>query len=149
MLNLLNCNELIGFVFQFHHLIPELSALENVLLPQLILSGSDNPGRAKELLSFLGLSERIHHFPSQLSGGERSRVSIARALINRPKIILADEPSGNLDHVNAKKLIKLFKSINDEFDQSIIIATHDPNVASIGKRKLLLDNKVLSSVDSV
>ena len=92
---------------------------------------------------------RIHHFPSQLSGGERSRVSIARALINRPKIILADEPSGNLDHVNAKKLIKLFKSINDEFDQSIIIATHDPNVASIGKRKLLLDNKVLSSVDSV
>ena len=142
-------NELIGFVFQFHHLIPELSALENVLLPQLILSGSDNPSRAKELLSFLGLSKRMHHFPSQLSGGERSRVSIARALINRPKIILADEPSGNLDHVNAKKLIKLFKSINDEFDQSIIIATHDPDVASIGRRKLLLDNKVLSSVDSI
>ncbi len=142
-------NEFIGFVFQFHHLIPELSALENVLLPQLIYSGNDNSERAKELLSFLGLSERMYHFPSQLSGGERSRVSIARALINRPKIILADEPSGNLDHVNAKKLVELFKSINKEFSQSIIITTHDSNVASIGDRKLLLDNGILASVDNV
>ena len=139
----------IGFVFQYHHLIPELSALENVVLPQLIFSGDDNPKKAKEIIDFLGLSERMSHFPSQLSGGEMSRISVARALINSPKIVLADEPSGNLDHSNASKLIELFKSVNNEFDQSIIIATHDPSVASIGKRKFVLDNGLLSLVDSV
>ena len=139
----------IGFVFQYHHLIPELSALENVVLPQLIFSGDDNPKKAKEIIDFLGLSERMSHFPSQLSGGEMSRISVARALINSPKIVLADEPSGNLDHSNASNLIELFKSVSNEFDQSIIIATHDPSVASIGKRKFVLDNGLLSLVDSV
>ena len=136
-------NELIGFVFQFHHLIPELSALENVLLPQLILSGSDNPGRAKELLSFLGLSERIHHFPSQLSGGERSRVSIARALINRPKIILADEPSGNLDSSSAESLHKLFFELRDSFNQTFVIVTHNQELANMADRKLTMRDGII------
>ncbi len=137
-------NEYLGFVFQFHHLIPEFNALENVLIPQQIYENKINDSYAKELLEFMGLTKRINHYPSELSGGERSRVAIARALINKPAIIIADEPSGNLDMENADKLIQLFTKINKEFDQSIIIATHDKNVASIGSKSFILNKGSLS-----
>jgi len=142
-------NQYLGFVFQFHHLIPEFNSLENVLLPQQIYKNDLNNSYAKELLQFMGLSNRMNHYPSELSGGERSRVAVARALINKPAIVLADEPSGNLDIENAKKLIKLFEKINKEFDQSIIIATHDKEIASIGNKNYFLDKGSLSISDTV
>ena len=142
-------NEYLGFVFQFHHLIPEFNSLENVLLPQQIYSNDLNDSYAKELLQFMGLSNRINHYPSELSGGERSRVAVARALVNKPALVLADEPSGNLDTDNAKKLIKLFEKINKEFEQSIVIATHDEKIASIGNKKFFLDKGSLSITDTV
>ena len=142
-------NQYLGFVFQFHHLIPEFNSLENVLLPQQIYKNDLNNSYAKELLQFMGLSNRINHYPSELSGGERSRVAVARALINKPAIVLADEPSGNLDIENAKKLIKLFEKINNEFDQSIVIATHDKEIASIGNKNFFLDKGSLSISDTV
>ena len=142
-------NEYLGFVFQFHHLIPEFNALENVLIPQQIYEDKINDSYAKELLEFMGLTKRINHYPSELSGGERSRVAIARALVNKPAIIIADEPSGNLDMENANKLIQLFIKINKEFDQSIIIATHDKNVASIGSKSFILNKGSLSESDII
>tara|TARA_B000000475_G_scaffold272188_1_gene272408 strand:- start:5234 stop:5908 length:675 start_codon:yes stop_codon:yes gene_type:complete len=142
-------NEYLGFVFQFHHLIPEFNALENVLIPQQIYENKINDSYAKELLEFMGLTKRINHYPSELSGGERSRVAIARALVNKPAIIIADEPSGNLDMENADKLIQLFIKINKEFDQSIIIATHDRNVASIGSKSFILKKGSLSETDII
>ena len=142
-------NEYLGFVFQFHHLIPEFNALENVLIPQQIYENKINDSYAKELLEFMGLTKRINHYPSELSGGERSRVAIARALVNKPAIIIADEPSGNLDMENADKLIQLFIKINKEFDQSIIIATHDRNVASIGNKSFILNKGSLSETDII
>ena len=142
-------NEYLGFVFQFHHLIPEFNALENVLIPQQIYEDKINDSYAKELLEFMGLTKRINHYPSELSGGERSRVAIARALVNKPAIIIADEPSGNLDMENADKLIQLFIKINKEFDQSIIIATHDRNVASIGSKSFILKKGSLSETDII
>ena len=142
-------NEYLGFVFQFHHLIPEFNALENVLIPQQIYEDKINDSYAKELLEFMGLTKRINHYPSELSGGERSRVAIARALVNKPAIIIADEPSGNLDMENADKLIQLFIKINKEFDQSIIIATHDKNVASIGSKSFILNKGSLSESDII
>ena len=142
-------NQYLGFVFQFHHLIPEFNSLENVLLPQQIYKNDLNNSYAKELLQFMGLSNRMNHYPSELSGGERSRVAVARALVNKPAIVLADEPSGNLDIGNAKQLIKLFEKINKEFDQSIVIATHDKEIASIGNKKFFLDKGSLSITDTV
>ena len=142
-------NEYLGFVFQFHHLIPEFNALENVLIPQQIYEDKINDSYAKELLEFMGLTKRINHYPSELSGGERSRVAIARALVNKPAIIIADEPSGNLDMENADKLIQLFIKINKELDQSIIIATHDKNVASIGSKSFILNKGSLSETDII
>ena len=142
-------NEYLGFVFQFHHLIPEFNSIENVLLPQQIYKNDLNDSYAKELLHFMGLSNRMNYYPSELSGGERSRVAVARALINKPAIVLADEPSGNLDIENAKKLIKLFEKINKEFDQSIVIATHDKEIASIGNKNYFLDKGSLSISDTV
>ena len=142
-------NEFLGFVFQFHHLIPELNVIENVLVPLQIYQNEVNDFYAKELLEFMGIISRIKHYPSELSGGERSRVAIARALVNKPALILADEPSGNLDIENAEKLIQLFKKINDELDQSIVIATHDKNVASIGDKNLMLNKGLLSSSDII
>ena len=142
-------NQYLGFVFQFHHLIPEFNSLENVLLPQQIYKNDLNNSYAKELLQFMGLSNRMNHYPSELSGGERSRVAIARALVNKPAIVLADEPSGNLDIGNAKQLIKLFEKINKEFDQSIVIATHDKEIASIGNKNYFLDKGSLSISDTV
>ena len=142
-------NQYLGFVFQFHHLIPEFNALENVLIPQQIYKNELNDSYAKELLQFMGLSKRMNHYPSELSGGERSRVAVARALVNKPSIVLADEPSGNLDVDNAKKLIKLFDKINKEFEQSIVIATHDKKVASIGSKNYILNKGVLSTSDII
>jgi len=142
-------NQYLGFVFQFHHLIPEFNSLENVLLPQQIYKNDLNNSYAKELLQFMGLSNRMNHYPSELSGGERSRVAVARALVNKPAIVLADEPSGNLDIGNAKQLIKLFEKINKEFDQSIVIATHDEKIASIGKKNYFLNKGSLSISDTV
>ncbi len=132
-------NGYIGFVFQFHHLLPEFNALENILIPSLIAGGDAvGTGRAMELLDYVGLTERSDHFPSELSGGERLRVAVLRALINRPKIILADEPTGNLDAGNASKLINLFRHINRDFEQSLVITTHNPEVARIGDRRFEL-----------
>ncbi len=142
-------NKYLGFVFQFHHLIPEFNSLENVLIPQQIYKNDLNDLYAKELLQFMGLSDRMKHYPSELSGGERSRVAVARALVNKPAIVIADEPSGNLDIDNAKILIKLFKKINREFEQSIIIATHDDKIASIGNKNYFLNKGSLSVTDTV
>ncbi len=133
-------NNYIGFVFQFHHLLPEFTALENILIP-LMISGIAKPDRSRalELLDYVGLTERMDHYPAELSGGERSRIAVLRALINQPKIIFADEPTGNLDENNASKLIELLKKINTDFEHSIILTTHNPVVAQIGNVNLTLE----------
>jgi lipoprotein-releasing system ATP-binding protein len=129
-------NNNIGFVFQFHQLLPEFTALENVCIPAYIAgkSKSEAEKRATELLGFLSLSERLEHKPSELSGGEQQRVAVARALINNPSVILADEPSGNLDTENKNELHKLFFKLRDTFGQTIIIVTHDRQLASMSDR---------------
>ena len=142
-------NNQLGFVFQFHHLLPEFTAIENVLIPNQINGETGNLDKGKELLAYMGLEKRFDHFPSQLSGGERLRVAVVRALMNDPKIIMADEPTGNLDKSNSDKLIKLFKRINNDFKQAIIITTHNPDVASIGNKKYNLDKSLLSLIDRV
>tara|TARA_B100001173_G_scaffold153_1_gene157 strand:- start:258 stop:932 length:675 start_codon:yes stop_codon:yes gene_type:complete len=142
-------NKQLGFVFQFHHLLPEFTAIENVLIPNQIKGETGNLDKGKELLAYMGLEKRFDHFPSQLSGGERLRVAVVRALMNDPKIIMADEPTGNLDKSNSDKLIKLFKRINNDFKQAIIITTHNPDVASIGNKKYNLDKSLLSLIDKV
>jgi lipoprotein-releasing system ATP-binding protein len=129
-------NEHIGFVFQFHHLLPEFTALENVCIPAFIKgkSRTETEKRAMELLDLLGVAERAEHKPSQLSGGEQQRVSVARALINNPSLILADEPSGNLDSENAAALHKLFFYLRDTMNQTFIIVTHTEDLANISDR---------------
>ena len=123
-------NEKIGFVFQFHHLLSEFTALENVLMPAWIGNfNSEKKDEAIDLFAELNLSSKMDYYPNQLSGGERSRVALLRGIINKPKILLADEPTGNLDEKNASVLIELLKKINTKFNQSIIITTHNPNVA--------------------
>ncbi|MFV0378248.1 MAG: ABC transporter ATP-binding protein [Mangrovibacterium sp.] len=124
-------NQQIGFVFQFHYLLPEFNALENVCIPAFIAKKSkrEAEGRAKELLQFLGLGQRLTHKPSELSGGERQRVAVARALINNPAVIMADEPSGNLDSKNRDDLHDLFFKLRDDFNQTLVIVTHDENFA--------------------
>ncbi len=125
-------NRNIGFVFQFHQLLPEFTTLENVAIPALIGGDkkSDAYNRARHLLDHLGLSSRLEHKPAQLSGGERQRVAVARALINNPKVILADEPSGSLDTQNKQELHKLFFDLRDEFKQTFVIVTHDESLAA-------------------
>ena len=125
-------NRQIGFVFQFHYLLPEFSALENVCIPAFIAKTSKKEAeqKAREYLDFLGLSNRLNHKPSELSGGERQRVAVARALINNPSIILADEPSGNLDTKNRQDLHELFFTLRDKFKQTLVIVTHDESFAS-------------------
>jgi lipoprotein-releasing system ATP-binding protein len=133
-------NKNIGFVFQFHHLLPEFTALENVCIPAYIahLSKKEAEQKAKDLLAFLGLQDRLTHKPSQLSGGEQQRVAVARALINNPDVILADEPSGNLDSENAKELHKLFFDLREKFNQTFIIVTHNEEFAAMSDRKLVM-----------
>lgn len=138
-------NKNIGFVFQFHHLLPEFTALENVALPSLIAGESKKVAmqKAKELLQFLKLEDRLQHKPSELSGGEQQRVAVARALINNPQLILADEPSGNLDSENAKKLHQLFFDLRDSFKQTFIIVTHNEELAELSDRKIVLKDGVV------
>ena len=138
-------NKNIGFVFQFHHLLPEFTALENVCIPGYL---SNTPKkeveeRAAELLEMLGLKDRINHKPSELSGGEQQRVSVARALINNPSVILADEPSGNLDSQNAKELHNLFFSLRDKFNQTFVIVTHNDILSNMSDRKLVMKDGVI------
>lgn len=141
-------NEHVGFVFQFHNLLPEFTALENVTLPALIKGQSRQNAEksARELLDFLKLSDRVDHKPSQLSGGEQQRVAVARALVNRPSVILADEPSGNLDSVHARELHDLFFSLRDEYDQTFVIVTHNQELAEMADRKITMkDGKKIIS----
>jgi len=142
-------NEHIGFIFQFHQLLPEFTALENVCIPAYIKKTpkAEAEKRAKELLEFLGLSHRIHHKPSELSGGEQQRVAVARSLINNPSIIFADEPSGNLDSESADNLHKLFFELRDKFGQTFIIVTHNLELADLADRKLtMVDGRITDSV---
>ena len=137
-------NQQLGFVFQSHQLLPEFSAIENICIPAMI--GKTPLHKAKkyamELLDFLGLSQRADHNPAMLSGGEQQRVAVARALINKPKLLLADEPSGNLDSKTADQLHKLFLSLRDNFDQTIVLVTHNKDLAALGDRSLqLVDGK--------
>jgi lipoprotein-releasing system ATP-binding protein len=133
-------NQHIGFVFQFHHLLPEFTAIENVCIPAFIkkVPRHDAEKKASELLDFLGLGNRLEHKPGELSGGEQQRVAVARALINNPDIILADEPSGNLDSQNRKELHELFFSLRERYKQTIVIVTHDKDLASMSDRTLTM-----------
>ncbi|MEP1488584.1 MAG: ABC transporter ATP-binding protein [Algibacter sp.] len=133
-------NEHIGFIFQFHQLLPEFTAIENVCLPAFIKGTKKSAAekRAKELLDFLGLSHRYHHKPNELSGGEQQRVAVARALINNPSIIFADEPSGNLDSESAETLHSLFFKLRDEFGQTFVIVTHNEELANLADKKLTM-----------
>lgn len=133
-------NKHIGFIFQFHQLLPEFTALENVCIPAYIANKSQSEAeqKAKDLLDFLGLSERYNHKPNELSGGEQQRVAVARALINDPSIIFADEPSGNLDSESAENLHNLFFKLRDEFGQTFVIVTHNKKLADMADRKLVM-----------
>jgi len=136
-------NEKIGFIFQFHNLLAEFTALENACMPGYIggsMSEKDIISRGKELLDLLGLSDRLNHLPSQLSGGEQQRVAVARALLNKPAIVLADEPSGNLDSHNALDLHQLFFKLRDEFGQTFIIVTHNEELAEMADRRLIMQD---------
>jgi len=141
-------NEHIGFIFQFHQLLPEFTAIENACLPAFIkgTKKADAEKRAKELLDFLGLSHRYHHKPNELSGGEQQRVAVARALINSPDLIFADEPSGNLDSESAENLHSLFFKLRDEFGQTFVIVTHNEELANLADRKLVMvDGKITNN----
>lgn len=131
-------NQHIGFVFQFHQLLPEFTALENIMIPAYIAgkSNSEAKQRALELLEFMGLSDRAHHKPAELSGGEKQRVAVARALVNKPAVILADEPSGSLDSKNKAELHQLFFDLRDKFGQTFVIVTHDEGLAAITDRTI-------------
>jgi len=135
-------NKNIGFVFQFHHLLPEFTAVENVCMPALIakVNFPEAQKKAKELLDFLGLSNRFDHKPSELSGGEQQRVAVARALINNPLVILADEPSGNLDSANREDLHKLFFTLRDQMGQTFVIVTHDRDLAQMADLQLTMND---------
>ncbi|MFB0924184.1 MAG: ABC transporter ATP-binding protein, partial [Vicingaceae bacterium] len=140
-------NKHIGFVFQFHHLLPEFTALENVCIPAFIhkTSKAEAEKKAMELLTKLGVADRASHKPSELSGGEQQRVAVCRALINNPAVILADEPSGNLDSASAKELHQLFFTLRDELNQTFVIVTHNEELANMADRKLTMkDGKIVS-----
>ncbi len=133
-------NEHIGFIFQFHHLLPEFTALENISIPAYIAKKNkkQTEERARELLDLLGLKDRADHKPNELSGGEQQRVSVARAMINNPSIILADEPSGNLDSNNAESLHQLFADLRDRLKQTFVIVTHNESLANMADRKIIM-----------
>ena len=141
-------NQHIGFIFQFHHLLPEFSAVENICIPAFIAKKSKKEaiGQAMELLELLGLSKRANHKPTELSGGEQQRVAVARALINKPSIILADEPSGNLDSHNAQSLHHLFVDLRNQLNQTFIIVTHNEELANMANRKITMkDGHIIES----
>lgn len=135
-------NKKLGFIFQFHQLLPEFSALENVCIPAFIAGKNkeDAQKEAAELLNYLGLTDRMDHFPSELSGGEQQRVAVARALINKPAVIFADEPSGNLDTHSAENLHNLFLKLRDTFGQTFVIVTHNEDLANLADRKLTMSD---------
>lgn len=138
-------NHHLGFIFQFHQLLPEFTALENVCIPAYI-AGKDKTAteaEAKKLLAYLGLAERSHHKPNELSGGEQQRVAVARALINKPAVIFADEPSGNLDTASAENLHQLFFKLRDEFGQTFVIVTHNEDLANMADRKLVMKDGLI------
>jgi len=140
-------NEHIGFIFQFHQLLPEFTALENVCIPAFIANKPKKQveQEATKILTFLGLSDRIDHKPNELSGGEQQRVAVARALINKPRVIFADEPSGNLDTASAKNLHELFFKLRDEYNQTFVIVTHNNELANMTDRKLeMRDGRIIS-----
>jgi lipoprotein-releasing system ATP-binding protein len=139
-------NKHLGFIFQFHQLLPEFTALENVCLPGFIAKRAENEVKqeAEKLLDYLGLKDRMHHKPNELSGGQQQRVAVARALINKPSVIFADEPSGNLDHTSAENLHDLFFKLRDEFGQTFVIVTHNEELANKSDRKLvMIDGKIV------
>lgn len=138
-------NQELGFVFQFHHLLPEFTAIENVCIPAFISGASRAKAetRAKELLNYLGLNDRVHHKPSQLSGGEKQRVAVARALVNQPSVIMADEPSGNLDSHNRGELHDLFFSLRNDFGHTFIIVTHDDSFAERSDRIIHIKDGII------
>lgn len=138
-------NKHIGFVFQFHHLLPEFTAIENICLPAFIAGTSKKEANEKagKLLELLGISARADHKPGELSGGEQQRVAVARALINSPSVILADEPSGNLDSNNAQELHKLFFDLRKEFNQTFVIVTHNNELAAMSDRKLMMQDGMI------
>lgn len=140
-------NKHIGFVFQFHQLLPEFTAIENVMIPAYIagISQREAKQRAQELLEFMGLNDRASHKPNELSGGEKQRVAVARALINKPAVILADEPSGSLDSKNKEELHQLFFDLRDKFGQTFVIVTHDEQLASITDRTIHLKDGMLET----
>lgn len=135
----------LGFVFQFHHLLPEFSALENVCIPGFIAKKPKNKviERAKELIDLLNMSERLHHKPAELSGGEKQRIAIARALINEPEVILADEPSGNLDSQNTKELYDLITSLRAEFNQTFVVVTHNIKLAEVSDKTYIINDGLI------
>ena len=140
-------NEQIGFIFQFHHLLPEFTSLENICIPAFIAGKSkkDAENKAFELLEILGLSDRANHKPNELSGGEQQRVAVARAMVNNPAIILADEPSGNLDSNNAENLHQLFVNLRDTLNQTFVIVTHNENLANLANKKVLMkDGQIIN-----
>lgn len=138
-------NTHLGFIFQFHQLLPEFTALENVCIPAFIAGKekTETETEAKKLLNYLGLSERINHKPNELSGGEQQRVAVARALINKPAVIFADEPSGNLDTATAENLHQLFFKLRDEFGQTFVIVTHNEDFANMADRKLVMKDGLI------
>ena len=140
-------NEKIGLVFQFHNLLPELTALENVLLPRWIGKKIEDAAEkdALEKLAFLGIADRAHHLPNELSGGEQQRVAIARALINNPSILLADEPTGNLDSANASAVHELLVQLNEELGQTVVVVTHNDQLAALGKKQWVMTDGLLKA----
>lgn len=145
-------NRHLGFVFQFHQLLPEFTAIENIMIPAFIAGQktSEAKKRAEELLSFMGLEGRAKHKPNELSGGEKQRVAVARALINNPAVILADEPSGSLDSKNKQELHQLFFDLRDKFGQTFVIVTHDESLAAITDRTIhLKDGQIVNSIEEV
>jgi len=139
-------NQYIGFVFQFHHLLPEFTAIEDICIPAFINKASKKEAElsAYKLLNLLGLEDRANHKPSELSGGEQQRVAVARALINNPKVIFADEPSGNLDSTNAQKLHELFFTLRQELKQTIVVVTHNEILANMADRKLVMKDGLIA-----
>lgn len=144
-------NQKIGFVFQFHHLLPEFTAVENICIPAFIAGVSKETAKkeAMKLLEYLNLTDRADHKPSELSGGEQQRVAVARALINKPAVVLADEPSGNLDSNSAAELHQLFFKLRDEFGQTFVIVTHNPDLAAMADRKFTITDGKISSINGI